>query len=268
MLPDHYATLGIAPNSRPAAIRAAYVELMRRYHPDLNSSAADAARVRSITAAYSILGVPDRRAAYDLKRARLVAAEDPVSMPERPQWRPFLGAAFGLALIVLLLPLLVPPPSNPPERSDSISSGGGRKQAVPLKQDQTATSWNPGPLGAAEGISDMLSLSNEAPSVSPLAAVAPIPEQVTDQLDTPAAPKQGARNKRAEVVEQKSVPAQPPEAAVAHAQAIQPRPEPPQPRPAAPTGRAGPAAGADQAPPAWQQPIKPAWQQPLPQAKD
>lgn len=242
MLPDHYATLGIAPSSRPAAIRTAYVELMRRYHPDRNPSAAGAAWVRAITAAYAVLGVPDRRAAYDLKRIRMVAAAGSVFMPERPQWRltPLLAVIFGLAVIVLLLPLLIPPPLIQPERSGPTSSVGGRQQAAPLEQDQSA-------IG------------------SPLAGMQ-MPRQATDQLNAPA----GARNELTNVLEQMLSAAQPPEAVVARAQAIQPRREPPQPLPAAPAHRAGPSARTGQAPawqqpikPAWQQPIKPAWQQPL-----
>lgn len=275
MLPDYYATLGITPSSRPAAIRAAYVELMRRYHPDLNSSAGGAVRVRAITAAYAVLGVPDRRVAYDLRRTRLVAAEGSALMPERRQWGPFLAAAFGLALIVLVLPLLISPPLIPPERSGPTSSVGERQQAVPLKQQQTATGWNPGALGAAEGATDMFSLSEDGSIVTPLAGVEQMPRQETGQLDAPAAPENGARKKRPKAVEQKSSPVQASEAALARAQTIQPRREPPQPRPAAPARRAGRAAGAGQAPawqqpikPAWQRPVKPAWQQPLPLAKD
>lgn len=260
VLPDHYVTLGIAPGSRPAAIRAAYVELMRRYHPDLDSSAGGAVRVRAITAAYAVLGVPDRRAAYDLKRARRVAAEGSALMPERPQWRPFLAAAFGLLLIALVLPLLISPPLVPPERSGPTSSVGGRQQAVPLEQDQTVTSWTPGAFEAAEGATDIFSLSEEAPIVTPLTGVAQMPLQATGQHNTPAAPEKAARYERAIVVEQMVSAAQPPEAIEARAQAIRPRPKPPQRTALARHG--GPAAGADQAP-AWQQPIKPAWQQPI-----
>lgn len=158
VLPDHYATLGIAPSSRAAAIRAAYLELMRRCHPDRNSSDAGAARVRAITAAYAVLGAPDRRAAYDLQRTRLLLAESSVFMPERPQWRltPFLAVSFGLVVIVLLLPLLIPPPLSPPERSGPASSVGGRQQAAPLEQDQIASGWNPAALCAAPAAADIM----------------------------------------------------------------------------------------------------------------
>ncbi len=97
-------------------------------------------------------------------------------------------------------------------------------------------------LRAADGITDMVSLSDEGPIVTPLARLAQMPRQATDQLDPLAAPEKGARNEPARVVEQISSAAQRPGAAVAPAQARQA--------------------------PAWQQPIKPAWQRPLPPPRD
>ena len=142
MLPDHYATLGVAPSSRPAAIRAAYVELMRRYHPDKNPSDAHKARVRAITAAYAVLSVPDLRVSYDLERAKLVAAQSPIFMPERPPWRatPLLAAMFGLAVIALLLPFLIPPPFVPPQQTGPTSSVGvgGHEPTAQLEHGQSA----------------------------------------------------------------------------------------------------------------------------------
>jgi hypothetical protein len=64
---NHYQTLGVSPAADPAAIRAAYRALMRRYHPDANSDPDAQARAREITAAFSVLGNPARRAAYDAR---------------------------------------------------------------------------------------------------------------------------------------------------------------------------------------------------------
>ncbi len=99
-------------------------------------------------------------------------------------------------------------------------------------------------LRAADGVIEMVSLSDEGPIVTPLARLARMPRQATDPLDPLAAPEKGARNEPASVVEQMSSAAQRPEAVVAGAQ-----------------------AGARQAR-AWQQPIKPAWQRPLPPPRD
>jgi hypothetical protein len=62
---NHYQTLGVAPAAEDAVVRAAYRALMRLYHPDTNPDPEAQARVREITAAFFVLGDPDRRAAYD-----------------------------------------------------------------------------------------------------------------------------------------------------------------------------------------------------------
>ena len=48
MTPDYYAILGVSPASEDVVIRAAYLALMRRYHPDRNASAEAAERARAI----------------------------------------------------------------------------------------------------------------------------------------------------------------------------------------------------------------------------
>ena len=45
-------------------IRAAYLALMRRYHPDRNGSAEAAARARAVTEAYKTIGNPASRALF------------------------------------------------------------------------------------------------------------------------------------------------------------------------------------------------------------
>lgn len=97
-------------------------------------------------------------------------------------------------------------------------------------------------LRAADGVIEMVSLSDEGPIVTPLARLARMPRQATDQLDPLDAPEKGVRNEPARVVEQMLSAAQRPEAAVAPAQARQA--------------------------PAWQRPIKPAWQRPLPPPRE
>ena len=68
MTADYYATLGVAPTSEDVVIRAAYVALMRRYHPDANSSPTAAERAKAITVAYAVLNDPERRNDYDRAR--------------------------------------------------------------------------------------------------------------------------------------------------------------------------------------------------------
>ena len=65
---DCYGVLGLSPTAEDVVIRAAYLALMRSYHPDRNPSAEAAARARAITEAYKTIGDPARRAEYDASR--------------------------------------------------------------------------------------------------------------------------------------------------------------------------------------------------------
>jgi curved DNA-binding protein CbpA len=65
---DCYAVLGLSPTAEDVVIRAAYLALMRSYHPDKNGSAEAAARVRTITEAYKTISDPAKRAEYDASR--------------------------------------------------------------------------------------------------------------------------------------------------------------------------------------------------------
>ena len=67
MTPDYYALLGVARGAEGEIIRAAYLALARRYHPDAATSASphDAEKFRLITEAYEVLRDPRRRAHYD-----------------------------------------------------------------------------------------------------------------------------------------------------------------------------------------------------------
>jgi curved DNA-binding protein CbpA len=58
----HYQLLGVAPTATMAEIRAAYLRLARRHHPDAGG---DSARMRDLNEAWSVLGDARRRRAYD-----------------------------------------------------------------------------------------------------------------------------------------------------------------------------------------------------------
>jgi len=62
---DHYSVLGVTPASEDVVIRAAYRALMRRYHPDADSSSEAAERAREINEAYRVLSEPGSWARYD-----------------------------------------------------------------------------------------------------------------------------------------------------------------------------------------------------------
>lgn len=264
MLPDHYAALGIAPGSRPAVIRAAYVELMRRYHPDMNPSAAAATRVRAITAAYSVIGLPERRASYDLKRANQLLAQCSMFADRPRRLTPFLAASFALAAIVLVAPLLIPARLIPPPRSHPSPGMRGDEPALLLQQDAVVPEWNVAAPRAADGTD--INLSDDGLIVSPLPVIEQTSGQVIEAVDALASPENVARTEQAKVIGQMSPPAPPSEEAVAPAQATQPKPDLLPPHRPAHARRTARAAGTRQAR-ALQQPPQPAWQQPLPTKK-
>src|SRR3546814_19752292 len=63
---DPYKTLGVARTADQAAIKAAYRKLAKKYHPDLNPGDPDIERrFKEVSAAYDVLGDPDKRARFD-----------------------------------------------------------------------------------------------------------------------------------------------------------------------------------------------------------
>ena len=68
--PDHYATLGLDRRCTEAQIRAAYRQLARLHHPDVNhGSPAAVAQTQLLNAAYSILSCAELRREYDRQLA-------------------------------------------------------------------------------------------------------------------------------------------------------------------------------------------------------
>ena len=65
---DLYEVLQVDRRAEPDVIRAAYRALARKYHPDFGGSAS---RMASINEAWSVLGDPARRAAYDAEPGEL-----------------------------------------------------------------------------------------------------------------------------------------------------------------------------------------------------
>lgn len=66
---DHYQTLGLRPDADAEAIRRAYREAAKRLHPDVNAQADAAAQFARVQKAYAALSDPDKRRAYDARRA-------------------------------------------------------------------------------------------------------------------------------------------------------------------------------------------------------
>lgn len=76
---NHYKVLGVSPDADLSQIRAAYVALLKRFHPD-RSDASDAqengSRIHRIVGAYRTLKDPRTRAAYDAS-LRQIASHNP-----------------------------------------------------------------------------------------------------------------------------------------------------------------------------------------------
>lgn len=63
---DPYATLGVPRNADDGEIKSAYRKLARKFHPDVNPNNPEAEeKFKQISAAYAILGDPDKRKQFD-----------------------------------------------------------------------------------------------------------------------------------------------------------------------------------------------------------
>jgi plasmid stabilization system protein ParE len=118
---DHYVVLGVPRIADAAMIRAAYVALAKRYHPDIATGDAvlAAANFRQITEAYETLSDPDRRAAYDSK---IVTAVQRIAPPPeylqyvaaRNRRRKIVGVSAVAATFLVLVGFLVVRALSPP----------------------------------------------------------------------------------------------------------------------------------------------------------
>lgn len=68
---DYYAVLGVGRNADGAGIKKAYLDQMKKYHPDVHANLGEdfeklaTERTKEIAEAYSVLGNPQKRASYD-----------------------------------------------------------------------------------------------------------------------------------------------------------------------------------------------------------
>ena len=184
---DYYATLGVAPTTEDVVIRAAYLALMRRYHPDTNGSPAAAERVRAITAAYQVLSDKDKRADYDRRRATVGGAS--VARPPLKEFPigPIVFAGIMLLLIPLVLLAIRSPRSAPEQRIGP---------AYAQNREQPASIRDPGPLGTSQPrIENPPAIPDPTPgSADDLADPVEVPDQAPVQIrprlaDPPVAPK-------------------------------------------------------------------------------
>jgi curved DNA-binding protein CbpA len=64
---DYYAVLGVLPSIEPGAIKAVYLALLKKYHPDVYRGTKEEAdrRTKEFNSAYEVLGDEKRREEYD-----------------------------------------------------------------------------------------------------------------------------------------------------------------------------------------------------------
>ena len=61
----HYEVLGVASDATQDEIKAAYRDLAKKLHPDVNPDPAAAEKLKAVNEAYEVLGDPDKRREYD-----------------------------------------------------------------------------------------------------------------------------------------------------------------------------------------------------------
>jgi|SRR5688500_3344886 curved DNA-binding protein CbpA len=140
MTPDYYAILGVSPASEDVVIRAAYLALMRRYHPDRNASAEAAERARAITAAYAVLSDGDRRAEYDWVRAQQRGSAAPGTAAggwRRPRPTALFAVAAMMVLLLVVaistrLPVREPPKPGPDRQRSQTEASRSNAAADPV----------------------------------------------------------------------------------------------------------------------------------------
>lgn len=86
----YYAALGIKRDADPAALKAAYRQMAKRWHPDVNCDPDATEMFKRIGLAYEVLSDPQKRRRYDagLALEATIAREDKVTTTRHSNWRP------------------------------------------------------------------------------------------------------------------------------------------------------------------------------------
>src|SRR5918994_6318157 len=92
---DYYAVLGVPKNASGAEIKKAYRTLAQQHHPDTKQGdPAAEERFKELSAAYDVLGDPEKRAAYDQVREMSASGFGPGFGRTGGQGWPAGGAGF------------------------------------------------------------------------------------------------------------------------------------------------------------------------------
>ena len=197
---SHYELLGIAPNANGATIRAAYIELMKRYHPDaLGADAAGELGAREINRAFAVLRDPELRARYDgeleYMRQRALAGvrfrastrhhHYPPALPSRRRYGRKIGALFAAFAFIGLVSFLSADDRPRPEFSFSDFSFAAPGVGLP---DPVAEALDPTPGSAVPidqwNIEDAVSDFDWVASTSQIEGATQYSQQCLDELAT------------------------------------------------------------------------------------
>lgn len=152
---DLYEVLGVAADATPAEITSAYRALARRLHPDVNADADDGERFKDVTAAYDVLGDPDKRAEYDEFRSMVGSGFTGEGFPYDQWGRPDGSApghdagSFGSGDLADLLGSLFGS-RNDPGFSDRPHRGADAVARVPVSFTDAVTGVTIAVSGAAD----------------------------------------------------------------------------------------------------------------------
>ncbi|MDB5697697.1 MAG: DnaJ protein [Alphaproteobacteria bacterium] len=83
-MPTHYQVLGVHSKAETGTIRAAYLKLIKRHHPDRGDSGATHVEITEINLAYSVLRDGAKRADYDAQLLRQLMRSRPMAPGRYP----------------------------------------------------------------------------------------------------------------------------------------------------------------------------------------
>jgi hypothetical protein len=89
---DYYSILGVSVTASELEIKRVYRRLAVKYHPDKNPSPEAESLFKEINEAYDVLGDPEKKRTYDLRRQNpfqelVVQEEEPVMQHRDPRYR-------------------------------------------------------------------------------------------------------------------------------------------------------------------------------------
>jgi hypothetical protein len=174
---DLYGVLGLTPRASDGEIKAAYRELAKRLHPDVNAAADAEQRFTAINRAYELLGDRAKRAAYDRGMARRRWA--------RRGWGPVAAGltSFTVTSAIVVAGMVWRQPSpeagaQPAPAAATVSEGVVQAAAAADQQE-------PAPKQADEAIA--VPVPPPVPAqMLPAAEAVPDPAQDAEPIEAPA----------------------------------------------------------------------------------